>query len=117
SSGYFEALAKQLGVAPLSAALDPSAGSPIDLPAYRVERELGGGGMSRVFLAEEIALERLVVIKTLPRNVTAHVSIDRFRHEIAVIAQLHHPHIVPLLTAIASVGLLYYTSLFVSCYA
>src|SRR5258708_3054444 len=55
SSGYFEALGKQLGVAPLSAALDPSA-SPIELAAYRVERELGGGGMSRVFLAEEIAI-------------------------------------------------------------
>src|SRR5438445_13549745 len=68
-------------------------------PDYRVERELGGGGMSRVFLAEEMELGRRVVIKVLPPEMGAGVSIDRFRREIQLAAALQHPHIVPLLHA------------------
>src|SRR5438445_153716 len=68
-------------------------------PDYRVERELGGGGMSRVFLAEEMELGRRVVIKVLPPEMAAGVSIDRFRREIQLAAALQHPHIVPLLHA------------------
>jgi len=67
--------------------------------SYQFERELGGGGMSRVFLAEERALGRRVVIKVLPDDVAANVSVERFRREIALAAQLTHPHIVPLLSA------------------
>jgi serine/threonine protein kinase len=67
--------------------------------AYRLERELGGGGMSRVFLAVETALGRNVVVKVLLPELAAGVSIDRFRREIQLAAQLQHPHIVPLLTA------------------
>ena len=77
--------------------------------AYVIERELGGGGMSRVFVATESALGRRVVIKVLPPEFTETVSADRFHHEIQVAAKLQHPHIVPLLTAGHSEGLLYYT--------
>jgi eukaryotic-like serine/threonine-protein kinase len=77
--------------------------------AYSIERELGGGGMSRVFLAKEMALGRRVVIKVLPPELTATVSADRFHREIQVAANLQHPHIVPLLTAGRAGDLLYYT--------
>ena len=75
---------------------------------YRIEQELGGGGMSRVFLAEEIGLERKVVVKVLPPEMAAGVNAERFRREILLAAKLQHPHIVPLLTAGASGDLLYY---------
>jgi len=80
---------------------------------YTIERELGGGGMSRVFLAEETALGRRVVIKVLPPELSAEVSADRFRREMRVAAQLQHPHIVPVLQSGESEGLLYYTMPFV----
>src|SRR5256712_963183 len=78
-------------------------------PDYRVERELGGGGMSRVFLAEETELGRRVVIKILPPEMGVGVSIDRFRREIQLAAALQHPHIVPLLHAGHVEEVLYYT--------
>jgi serine/threonine protein kinase len=77
--------------------------------AYRLERELGGGGMSRVFLAHEVALGRRVVVKVLLPELAAGVSVDRFRREIQLAAQLQHPHIVPLLSAGESNGLPYFT--------
>ena len=67
--------------------------------AYLLERELGGGGMSRVFLALETALDRKVVVKVLLPELAAGVNVDRFRREIQLAAQLQHPHIVPLLAA------------------
>ncbi len=66
---------------------------------YTVERELTGGGMSRVVVARDAALERQVVIKVLPPNVTATISVDRFRREIMVAAALQHPNVVPVLRA------------------
>src|SRR5712671_5333029 len=77
--------------------------------AYRIERELGGGGMIRVFLAQETALKRQVVIKVLPPEMAAGVKVERFRREVELVASLQHPHIVPLLSAAASGDLLYYT--------
>jgi serine/threonine-protein kinase len=76
---------------------------------YRLERELRGGAMSRVFVAEEASLERKVVIKVLPPDVAATMSADRFRREIHLAASLQHPHIVPLLAAGEADGLLYYS--------
>jgi eukaryotic-like serine/threonine-protein kinase len=67
--------------------------------AYTVASEMGGGGMSRVFLATDHALNRKVVIKVLPQSLAATVSVDRFRREIMLAAKLQHPHIVPVLTA------------------
>jgi tetratricopeptide (TPR) repeat protein/tRNA A-37 threonylcarbamoyl transferase component Bud32 len=76
--------------------------------AFRLEQELGGGGMSRVFLAEEVGLGRKVVIKVLPPEMSAAVNQERFRREIQLAARLQHPHIVPLLSAGSSDDLLYY---------
>jgi serine/threonine protein kinase/tetratricopeptide (TPR) repeat protein len=75
---------------------------------YDVEKELGGGGMSRVFLAEETRLGRKVVVKVLPPEMAAGVNADRFEREIQLAARLQHPHIVPLLTAGAAGDLLFY---------
>jgi tetratricopeptide (TPR) repeat protein/tRNA A-37 threonylcarbamoyl transferase component Bud32 len=80
---------------------------------YAVERELGGGGMSRVFLATEKALDRKVVIKVLPPEMGAGVNQDRFQREIQLAAKLQHPHIVPLLTAGAAGDLRYYVMPFI----
>src|SRR2546426_10615836 len=76
--------------------------------SYVVERELGGGGMSRVFLAQEVRLGRQVVVKVLPPELAAGVSAERFEREIRLAAALQHPHIVPLLTAGSQGDLLYY---------
>ena len=66
---------------------------------YRIDDELAGGGMSRVFAATEHALGRKVVVKVLPPDLSAGVNRERFQREIQVAAQLQHPHIVPLLSA------------------
>jgi len=81
--------------------------------AYVIERELGGGGMSRVFVATEVALGRRVVIKVLPPDTAAQVSIERFKREITVAAQLQQAHIVQLLSAGDAGGLPYYTMPFI----
>ncbi|MFN8668550.1 MAG: serine/threonine-protein kinase [Gemmatimonadaceae bacterium] len=76
---------------------------------YRVERELGGGGMSRVYLATEVALDREVVIKLLAPELTSEVLAARFRREFQVTAQLgQHPHILPVLSTGTNGGLLYF---------
>jgi len=77
--------------------------------AYRIERELGGGGMARVFVAEDLALGRQVAVKVLPPETADVIDVDRFKREIQVAARLQQPFIVPLLTAGTSGGLLYYT--------
>jgi tetratricopeptide (TPR) repeat protein len=76
---------------------------------YEIERELGGGGMSRVFVANETSLGRKVVVKVLPQELAAGVNVDRFKREIQVAARLQHPHIVPVLSAGEFEGLPYYT--------
>jgi eukaryotic-like serine/threonine-protein kinase len=68
-------------------------------PGYSIEHEMGGGGMSRVFMAQDHSLNRKVVIKVLPQSLAATVSVDRFRREIMLAAKLQHPHIVPVLAA------------------
>src|SRR6266702_2940242 len=82
--------------------------------AYQVERELGGGGMSRVFLATEASLHRAVVIKLLPPEFTSEVSEARFKQEIELAAHLQHPNILPVLSAGAKGDLLFYVMPFVS---
>jgi serine/threonine-protein kinase len=81
--------------------------------AYEIERELGGGGMSRVFVATDRLLGRKVVIKLLSPELTAEVNRGRFRREIQVAAQLQHPHIVTLLSAGEHGDLVYYTMPFI----
>ncbi len=64
--------------------------------------------MSRVYLAEEVKLGRRVVIKVLPPEMSAAVSVERFEREIRLAARLQHPHVVPFLTAGGGGDLLYY---------
>ncbi len=80
---------------------------------YRLGAELGGGGMSRVFVAEDARLGRRVVVKVLPPDLAADVSAARFEREVRFAARLQHPHIVPLFTAGEIGPLLYYTMPFV----
>lgn len=80
---------------------------------YRIERELGGGGMSRVFVAREVGLDREVVVKVLSGDVAAGVSVERFAREIQLAASLQQANIVPLLSAGEANGVPYFTMPFV----
>lgn len=77
--------------------------------AYTVERELGGGGMSRVFLAQETALGRNVVVKVLHGEMVGDISAERFAREVKLAASLQHPNIVPVLTTGVADGIPWYT--------
>jgi len=81
---------------------------------YDIERELTGGGMSRLFLATERVLGRQVVIKVLPPELTSAVGAARFRRETEVTARLQHPNILPILSAGAHRDVLYYVMPFVA---
>ena len=76
---------------------------------YVLERELGGGGMSRVFIAHDPRLGRRVVVKVLHPDLAAGLSARRFEREVMLAARLQHPHIVALLSAGDVDGLPYYT--------
>jgi serine/threonine-protein kinase len=67
--------------------------------AYTLERELGGGGMSRVFVAEETRFRRRVVIKVLSSELAAELSAERFEREISPAAGLQQANVVPVITA------------------
>jgi len=81
--------------------------------SYVIDREIGGGGMSRVFVAEERGLGRKVVIKVLPAELTEGISADRFAREIKLAASLQQANIVPVLAAGTAAGFPYYTMPFV----
>ena len=83
------------------------------LTGYSIERELGGGGMARVFTAIETALGRTVVIKVLSPELAAEVSSKRFAREVRLVASLQQANIVPVLTSGEVNGLPYYTMPFV----
>ena len=87
------------GSARLSAALGHS---------YRVERELGAGGMATVYLAHDLKHDRDVAIKVLHPDLGAALGAERFLSEIRTTARLQHPHILPLLDSGDADGLLYY---------
>lgn len=80
---------------------------------YVLERELGGGGMSRVFVASEPRLNRKVVIKVLSPELSAGVNVDRFEREIQLAASLQQANIVPIISAGDTDGLPYYIMPFV----
>ncbi len=75
---------------------------------YRIERELGAGGMATVYLAHDLKHERDVAIKVLHPVLGAALGGERFLSEIRTTARLQHPHILPLLDSGAADGLLYY---------
>ena len=70
--------------------------------------EIRGAGMSRVFVAQDLALHRKVVVKVLNPALAAALSIERFQREIMIVAKLNHPNIVPVLTAGELDGLPYF---------
>lgn len=76
--------------------------------SYVVDREIGGGGMGRVFLVRDESLGRRVVVKVVSQSDSPDVSIERFKLEIQFAARLQHPNIVPLLSAGHASGSPYY---------
>ncbi len=80
---------------------------------YRIERELGAGGMATVYLAHDLKHDRDVAIKVLHPDLGAALGADRFLSEIRTTARLQHPHILPLLDSGDAGGLLYYVMPFV----
>ena len=80
---------------------------------YTIDRELAGGGMSRVFVATEVALGRQVVVKVLHPELAAEVTAERFAREIQLVARLQQANIVPLLTTGHTGELPFYTMPFV----
>ena len=80
---------------------------------YDFERELGGGGMSRVFVAGDTRLGRKIVVKVLNPELAEGISAQRFEREIQIAARLQHPNIVPVLSTGESEGLPFYTMPFV----
>ncbi len=83
------------------------------LGTYALGRELGGGGMSRIFRASEIATGRDVVIKVLPLDLAAGISLARFKREIDVAGRMQHPNIVPMLTSGDAGGLPWFVMPFI----
>jgi eukaryotic-like serine/threonine-protein kinase len=77
--------------------------------SYTLDRELGGGGMSRVFVADDRTLGRKVVVKLLSPDLAAGLSVERFKREILLAARLQHANIVPIHTSGESDGLPFYT--------
>ena len=77
--------------------------------SYTIERELGGGGMSRTYLAREHALSRRVVVKVLSPDLLQGLSVERFKREVLLAAQLQHPHVVPVLSAGDTDGMPWFT--------
>ncbi len=80
---------------------------------YRVERELGAGGMATVYLAEDLKHRRRVAVKVLKPELAAVLGADRFIQEITTTAALQHPHILPLFDSGEADGFLYYVMPFI----
>jgi len=88
---------------------DPMAGLNAALEGrYRVERELGEGGMATVYLAHDLRHERKVALKVLRPDVAFGIGADRFVREIRIAARLSHPHILPLFDSGEADGVLYF---------
>ena len=81
---------------------------------YRIERELGAGGMATVYLAHDLRHDRDVAVKVLRPDVAQAVGAERFLREINIAAQLQSPHVLPLLDSGAHEGILYYVMPYVS---
>jgi serine/threonine-protein kinase len=88
--------------------------TPVLSDRYRIERELGAGGMATVYLAHDLKHDRDVAIKVLHEDLGATLGPERFLAEIKTTAKLQHPHILPLLDSGSAGGLLYYVMPFVA---
>ncbi len=79
----------------------------------RVSRELGGGGMARVFVADDADGDGRIVVKVLSPDLAIGVDGERFKREIRLASSLHHPRIVPVIEAANAGAVLYYTMPFI----
>ena len=97
----------------------PGSGVPSDRLAaaladrYRIERELGAGGMATVYLAQDLRHDRRVAIKVLKPELAAVLGAERFVVEIKTTAALQHPHILPLFDSGTVDGFLFYVMPFI----
>jgi len=82
--------------------------SPALADRYRIERQLGEGGMAVVYLAEDVRHHRKVAVKVLRPELGAALGAERFLREIEIVAGLRHPHILPLYDSGEADGVLYY---------
>jgi len=80
---------------------------------YKIERELGQGGMATVYLAHDVKHDRKVALKVLKPELAAILGADRFLHEIKTTANLQHPHILPLHDSGEAGGMVFYVMPFV----
>ena len=80
---------------------------------YRIERELGAGGMATVYLAEDLKHKRKVAVKVLKPELAAVLGAERFVQEITTTAALQHPHILPLFDSGTADGFLFYVMPFI----
>ena len=81
---------------------------------YRIERQLGSGGMATVYLAEDLKHHRQVALKVLRPELAAVLGPERFLREIEIAAKLNHPHILPLFDSGEAEGVLYYVMPYVA---
>jgi serine/threonine-protein kinase len=115
--GAFSGAGKGWGTPPPGAAEAMEASLPAPLLAklaaavsdsYRLEREVGAGGMALVFQARDVKHDREVALKVLKPDLASRVGRERFLREIQLAARLTHPHILPLHDSGDAAGLLYY---------
>jgi serine/threonine-protein kinase len=92
-------MSSQAGAGGLDAALSQS---------YRIERELGAGGMATVYLAHDLRHDRPVALKVLRADVAQTVGAERFLREIRLVAKLTHPHVLPLYDSGSADGALFF---------
>jgi serine/threonine-protein kinase len=76
---------------------------------YRLERELGRGGMATVYVAQDLKHDRRVALKVMRPEIAPALGADRFQREIAIAARLQHPHILGLFDSGVTEGMLWYT--------
>ena len=81
---------------------------------YRINAEIGSGGMATVYLADDVKHRRRVAIKVLKPEIAAAIGRERFLREIEIVARLNHPHIVPLFDSGAAGELLYFVMPYVA---
>ena len=81
---------------------------------YRVDRQLGRGGMATVYLAHDLKHDRPVALKVLHTDLAASMGADRFLREIRLTARLQHPHILPIFDSGSDGGRLWYTMPYVA---
>lgn len=110
----------QAGVAP--GACHRQVSDMIDAPSalqssladrYRIDREIGVGGMAIVYLAHDLCHDGAVALKVLRPDMAAAVGVERFRREVAITATLQHPHILPRFDSGEAAGQLYYVTPYV----